>query len=75
MSARITNTDQFSALREKQALSARGLAEVLDVSVSKSKQMIYRGEIPSILIGGNRRVLTDDVIHYLERSRKLQAQN
>lgn len=48
--------------------SARGLAEALDCSLPWAKKLIYSGAIPSMKIGGLRRVRHEDIVRFISEN-------
>lgn len=51
---------------EKQYLKMHDVAEILNISLSKVKQMCLSGEIPSFKIGKSRRIDPVEFQKYLE---------
>ena len=48
--------------------TTRELAEALSISTRKVQYMVERGEIPSVLVGGNRRFNIPRILAQLEQA-------
>ena len=51
------------------ALNYADAGRLLDVSERTVRRLVASGELPHVEIGGNRRVLRDDLVEYLETHR------
>lgn len=54
------------AVAEIQLYTVPEVAALLKVSESKAWAMVARGDIPSVLVGGNRRVSTQALWDYIK---------
>ena len=59
---------QEKVLRINTLLNAKQVAEILNISKSKTYRFMQLGEIPTVRIGKSRRVRPEDLIQYLERN-------
>jgi len=57
---------QESVLRINTLLNAKQVAEILNISKSKTYRFMQLGEIPTVRIGKSRRVRPEDLIMYIE---------
>jgi len=53
-------------LRINTLLNAKQVAEILNISKSKTYRFMQLGEIPTVRIGKSRRVRPEDLIKYIE---------
>jgi excisionase family DNA binding protein len=53
-------------LRINTLLTAKQVAEILNISKSKAYHFMQLGEIPTVRIGKSRRVRPEDLIKYIE---------
>jgi excisionase family DNA binding protein len=57
---------QEKVLRINTLLNAKQVAEILNISKSKTYRFMQLGEIPTVRIGKSRRVRPEDLIKYIE---------
>ena len=57
---------QENFLRINTLLNAKQVAEILNISKSKTYHFMQLGEIPTVRIGKSRRVRPEDLIKYIE---------
>jgi excisionase family DNA binding protein len=59
---------QENVLRINTLLTAKQVADILNISKSKAYQFMQLGEIPTVRIGKSRRVRPEDLIKYIENN-------
>ena len=57
---------QDKVIRINTLLNAQQVAEILNLSKSKTYRFMQLGEIPTVRIGKSRRVRPEDLIKYIE---------
>jgi excisionase family DNA binding protein len=61
-----TTTQPVASFPGKGLLSAREVADILNISKAKAYQMMNRGEIPTIRMGRTARVRSQDLEEFIE---------
>jgi excisionase family DNA binding protein len=56
-------------------LKAADAAKILNISKSMTYQMMQRGEIPTVRLGGSVRVRFEDLEQYIENNTKSKEDN
>jgi excisionase family DNA binding protein len=59
---------QEKVLRINTLLNAKQVAEILNISKSKTYRFMQLGEIPTVRIGKSRRVRPEDLIEYINKN-------
>jgi excisionase family DNA binding protein len=59
---------QENVLRINTLLTAKQVADILNISKSKAYHFMQLGEIPTVRIGKSRRVRPEDLIKYIENN-------
>jgi excisionase family DNA binding protein len=59
---------QENVLRINTLLTAKQVADILNISKSKTYHFMQLGEIPTVRIGKSRRVRPEDLIKYIENN-------
>jgi excisionase family DNA binding protein len=57
-----------NVLRINTLLTAKQVADILNISKSKAYHFMQLGEIPTVRIGKSRRVRPEDLIKYIENN-------
>lgn len=54
--------------RWRKTANVRDVARILDVSERTVRRIISRGDLPAIVVGGQYRVVQDDLVRYIVKN-------